>query len=186
MIVQSIVVVAGLCSYIESCVVHDQAKLFKDAEAMHIVYAVCGEAVISEFLMSLKSLYLFAGSGLVRGPAYYHIHVLSDGAVTSHDMAFLRPLSHFKVSVHPTYPNSTMLFKQCSTERIYLHQHTDFMDLDKVTHLRRPMFPAQDLNTFAEFVPDAKPDTLTCQLEGSQGTPCRFLAQHQSISRGEF
>ena len=111
-----------------------QAALFNDVEAMHIVYAVCGAAVKPDFLMSLKSLYLFAVSGLVRGPAYYHIHVLSEGTVLQQELAFLRPLSHFKASVHATHPGSTTLFKQCSTERMYLHQHTDFKDLDKVTH----------------------------------------------------
>ncbi len=101
---------------------------------MHIVYSVCGETIKAEFLTSLKSLYLLAISGFVRGPAYYHIHVLSDGAVAKEDLSFLRPLSNFKASVHPTFPNATMLFKTCSTERIYLHQHKDFQDLDKVTH----------------------------------------------------
>ncbi len=99
---------------------------------MHIVYSACGETVKSEFFMSLKSLYLFAVSGFVREPAYYHIHVLSDGAVSKEDLAFLRPLSNFKASVHPKFPGATTLFKLCSTERMYLHQHADFKDLDKV------------------------------------------------------
>lgn len=110
-----------------------QAAKFKEEEAMHIVYTVCGEIVKPEFLMSLKSLYLFAVSSLVRVQSFYHIHVLSDGTVDTRDMAFLRPLSNFKVSVHPTFPGATMLFKHCSTERIYLHQHSDFAMLDEVT-----------------------------------------------------
>ena len=112
----------------------EQAALFKDEEARHIVYAVCGETVKPEFLMSLKSLYLFAVSSFVRGSSYYHIHVLSDGALQQQDLAFLRPRSNFKATIHPTYPHSTTLFKQCSTERIYLHQHADFQSLDQVTH----------------------------------------------------
>ena len=110
-----------------------QAAKFMDEEAMHIVYTVCGEIVKPEFLMSLKSLYLFAVSGFVRKQSYYHIHVLSDGTMDTRDMAFLRPLSNFKASVHPLFPGATMLFKPCSTERIYLHQHTDFDKLDQVT-----------------------------------------------------
>ncbi|CAL8471656.1 g11198 [Coccomyxa elongata] len=102
---------------------------------MHIVYTVCGERVKAEFLMSLKSLYLFAISGFVRGQSFYHIHVLSDGTMDTRDMAFLRPLSNFKVSVHATFPGATMLFKQCSTERMYLHQHDDFAKLDQIFYV---------------------------------------------------
>lgn len=100
---------------------------------MHIVYTVCGETVKPEFLMSLKSLYLFAISGFVQAQSFYHIHVLSDGTMDTRDMAFLRPLSNFKASVHATFPGATMLFKHCSTERMYLHQHADFAKLDQVT-----------------------------------------------------
>ncbi|CAL8471657.1 g11199 [Coccomyxa elongata] len=113
----------------------EQAAKFKDVEAMHIVYTVCGETVKPEFLMSLKSLYLFAVSSFVRGPSFYHIHVLSDGVMQQQDLAFLRPRSNFKTTIHPTYPNSTTLFKQCSTERIYLHQHADFQGLDQVVYV---------------------------------------------------
>ncbi len=112
----------------------EQAAKFKDEEAMHIVYTVCGETVKPEFLMSLKSLYLFAVSSFVRGPSFYHIHVLSDGVMQPQDLAFLQPHSNFKTTIHSTYPDSTTLFKQCSTERIYLHQHADFQGLDQVTH----------------------------------------------------
>ncbi|EIE21821.1 hypothetical protein COCSUDRAFT_56271 [Coccomyxa subellipsoidea C-169] len=112
-----------------------EAENFKDAQAMHLVYSACGETVKSEFFMSLKSLYLFAVSGFVREPAYYHIHVLSDGAVSKEDLASLRPLSNFKASVHPKFPGATTLFKLCSTERMYLHQHADFKDLDKVIYV---------------------------------------------------
>lgn len=99
---------------------------------MQIVYSACGDSVKPEFLVSLKSLYLFAVSSLTRGPAYYHIHVLSDGAVTHADLAFLKPRSNFRASLHSTYPGATTLFKKCSTERIYLHQHQDFQNIDKV------------------------------------------------------
>jgi UDP-xylose:glucoside alpha-1,3-xylosyltransferase len=94
---------------------------------------VCGEEVKPDFLMSLKSLRLFAVTALTRSRAYYHIHVVTDGAVTEADMAFLKPARAFKASLHSTFPGATTLFKNCSTERIYLHQHSDFQDLDNVS-----------------------------------------------------
>jgi len=115
-----------------------QAKLFQDEKAMHIVYSSCGEAVKEEFLMSVKSLFLFALSSIERDPeaAYYHIHVLSDVSLYR-DVSFLRPRSHFKVSMHRTYPGAPELFKKCSTERMYLHQHQQFHGIDKVCFLLR-------------------------------------------------
>lgn len=102
---------------------------------MHIVYSACGPAVKEELLVSIRSLHIHAVSGLARGPAYYHVHVLtdgSDGSATLDDLFFLQPPEHFRFSMHPSYPNATQLFKLCSTERIYLHQHVDFQDLDMV------------------------------------------------------
>jgi UDP-xylose:glucoside alpha-1,3-xylosyltransferase len=106
--------------------------MFNNEAAMHIVYAVCGNEVKPDFFMSLKSLHLFGLSGLSRMPAYYHIHVLTDGAIKEDDVVFLTPKSNFKVTLHDTCPEAITLFKNCSTERIYLHQHKDFQDLDKV------------------------------------------------------
>ncbi len=102
---------------------------------MHIVYSACGPEVKEELLVSIRSLHIHAVSGLSRGPAYYHVHVLTDGtagSATLDDLFFLQPPEHFRFSVHPAYPNATQLFKTCSTERIYLHQHEDFQDLDMV------------------------------------------------------
>ena len=102
---------------------------------MHIVYSACGPAVKEELLVSIRSLYIMAVSGLARGAAYYHIHVLTDaseGSVALDDLFFLQPAEHFRFSIHPTFPNATQLFKTCSTERIYLHQHAHFLHLDLV------------------------------------------------------
>ncbi|KAK9918360.1 hypothetical protein WJX75_003496 [Coccomyxa subellipsoidea] len=112
-----------------------QGHKFLDEEAMHLVYAVCGKDVKLEFLTSLTSFYLFAISSLLHSPLYYHIHVVSDGLVVKQDLAFLRPSAHFKASIHPPYSHSVELFKLCSTERIYLHEHEDFRNMDKVIYV---------------------------------------------------
>ena len=108
---------------------------------MHIVYSACGPAVKDELLVSIRSLYVMAVSGLARGPTYYHIHVLIDGtegSVGLDDLFFLQPAEHFRFSTHPTFPGAMQLFKTCSTERIYLHQHADFLELDLVGVLLNP------------------------------------------------
>lgn len=117
----------------------EQGHQFLDEEAMHLVYAVCGKDVKQEFLTSLTSFYLFAISSLLHSPSFYHVHVVSDGSVVKQDLAFLRPNAHFKASIHPPYRHSVELFKLCSTERIYLHEHEDFRNMDEVNHPRRSL-----------------------------------------------
>ena len=99
---------------------------------MHIVYTACGDHAKDDVLMSLKTLWLFASLSQTRGKRYYHIHVLTDGAMAPNDLAFLRPSSHYQASVHSLFPSSVNLFRPCSSERLYMHQHADFQHLDKV------------------------------------------------------
>ena len=118
----------------------EQGHQFLDEEAVHLVYAVCSKDVQQEFLTSLTSFYLYATSRVLHSPAFYHYHVVADGSVVQQDLAFLRPSSHFKTSIHPPYRHSVKLFKLCSTERIYLHEHEDFRNMDKVNHPWREPF----------------------------------------------
>ena len=47
----------------------------------------------------------------VEGDHYYHVHVLTEGAMHHGDLSFLQPLSHFKAFPHPLYPNAANLFR---------------------------------------------------------------------------
>ena len=109
---------------------------------MHIVYTACGDHAKEDVLMSVKSLWVFASLSPSRGKHYYHVHVLTDGAMTPDDLSFLQPSSHFKASTHPLYPSSAHLFRLCSSERLYMHEHADLKHVDKVTLLpARPCLP---------------------------------------------
>ncbi len=99
---------------------------------MHIVYTACGESAKADVLLSVKTLWLFASLSQTRGKLYYHIHVLTDGAMTPDDLSFLRPSSHYQASVHPLFHGSAYLFRPCSSERLYMHEHADFQHIDKV------------------------------------------------------
>ncbi len=58
-----------------------QAADFRNEEAIHIVYILCGSHREDEFLTSLKSLHLFAVTALQEEPAYYHVHIISNQQV---------------------------------------------------------------------------------------------------------
>ena len=110
-----------------------QAASFKEEEAMHVIYTACGDHAKGNVLVSVKTLWLFASLSLSRGWHYYHIHVLTDGAMTPADLSFLQPSSHFKASIHPLNPTSAHLFRLCSSERLYMHEHVELTHVDKVT-----------------------------------------------------
>ena len=99
---------------------------------MHIAYTACGESAKEDVLVSVKALWLFASLSLSRGDHYYHVHVLTDGAMHPDDLSFLQPLSHFKASTHPLFPKAANVFRPCASERLYVHEHAEFKHLDKV------------------------------------------------------
>ena len=68
----------------------------------------------------------------IKGDHSYHVHVLTDGAMHPGNLSFLQPLSHFKATTHPLYHKAVQLFRPCSSERLYLHEHADFKHLEKV------------------------------------------------------
>ena len=59
-----------------------QKEDFREEEALHIVYVMCGEERSDEFMASLKSLYLFAKVALNADQNYYHIHVITADTVS--------------------------------------------------------------------------------------------------------
>lgn len=105
---------------------------------MHIFYTACGESAKEDVLLSVKALWLFASLSLARGDHYYHVHVLTDGAMHPDDLSFLQPLSHFKASTHPLFPKAANVFRPCASERLYVHEHADFKHLDKVMPPLKP------------------------------------------------
>ena len=109
-----------------------QAASFKAEDAMHIAYTACGESAKEDVLVSVKALWLFASLSLARGDHYYHVHVLTDGAMHPDDLSFLQPLSQFKASTHPLFPKAANIFRTCASERLYLHEHAEFKHLDQV------------------------------------------------------
>ena len=58
-----------------------QAADFKNEQAIHIVYIVCQSHREDEFLVSLKSLHLFAETTLKDEPGYYHVHIITNKGV---------------------------------------------------------------------------------------------------------
>ena len=67
----------------QGCADSVQKEDFRDEEAMHIVYIMCGEERSHEFMASLKSLHLFAKVALNADQNYYHIHVITADTVSS-------------------------------------------------------------------------------------------------------
>ena len=59
-----------------------QKEDFREEEAIHIVYVMCGEERSDEFMASLKSLHLFAKVALQADQNYFHIHVITADTVS--------------------------------------------------------------------------------------------------------
>lgn len=66
----------------QSCADSVQKEDFREEEAIHIVYVMCGDERSDEFMASLKSLHLFAKAALNEDLNYYHIHVITADTVS--------------------------------------------------------------------------------------------------------
>ena len=77
---------------------------------MHIIYTACGESAKEDVLLSVKALWLFASLSLSRGDPYYHVHVLTDGAMHPADLSFLQPSSTFQGHNTPSVPQGCQPF----------------------------------------------------------------------------
>lgn len=101
----------------------------QDENFIHIAYAACGTSSKPALLHSIVSLY----TSVLVAPAvlYYHFHVISDGAIFYEDLSFLKPTALFRVSIHTRLQRGD-LFRQCSTQRLYIHEHPGFSSLKQV------------------------------------------------------
>ena len=66
----------------QSCANSVQKEDFREEEAIHVVYVMCGEERSDEFMASLKSLHLFAKVALQADQNYFHIHVITADTVS--------------------------------------------------------------------------------------------------------
>ena len=99
------------------------------AQIFHIVYSVCGRNRLGELLRSLTSLILLATLGQPAVQPLLHIHILSDGAVSA---ASLPRSPSARYHVHQPALQAAALFAPCSTQRLYLHDHPAFHEVDRV------------------------------------------------------
>ena len=108
-----------------------------------VVSSACGHKVVEQLLRSLTSLILLTTLGQ---PAVQqmNVHIISDGAVSPQNL----PRSpNLRYSVHPPTLQATELFAPCSTQRLYLHEHPDFLELDRVGLFSPDAGPAEKLCT---------------------------------------
>lgn len=98
-------------------------------QSFHIVYSVCGRNRLEELLRSVTSLILLATLGQPAVQPMLHIHILSDGAVRA---ASLPRSPSARYHVHQPALQAAVLFAPCSTQRLYLHEHPAFQDVDQV------------------------------------------------------
>ena len=87
-----------------------QASDFKNEEAIHIVYIMCWEHRLEELITSLKSLHLFAKAALKEGPAFFHVHVISDDWVRQNHKAARK--AYLSTSLYHTHiPHSCLVIE---------------------------------------------------------------------------
>ena len=92
-----------------------------------IVYTACGHKAVEQLLRSVTSLILLTTLGQPDVQPI-NIHIISDGGVSPEG---LPRSSNVRYSVHQPM-QATELFLPCSTQRLYLHEHPDFLELDRV------------------------------------------------------
>ena len=100
-----------------------------------MVYAVCGANRKAELIHSINSLLLFATAAAKAKPAaIHHVHIISDGGILARDLPRPHKRGFFCYSLHQPTPHAAPLFAPCSTQRLYLHEHTAFADIAEVSH----------------------------------------------------
>ena len=96
-----------------------------------VAYSICGRQRLDEFLRSLTSLLLFAT--LPHSPPDkpgLHIHVITDVAASVRKA--LPGADDVHYHLHKPDQSAATLFAPCSTQRLYLHSHPGFKDIDEV------------------------------------------------------
>ncbi|MCJ1360808.1 MAG: Glucoside xylosyltransferase 2 [Icmadophila ericetorum] len=117
----------------QSCADSVQKEDFRDEEAMHIVYIMCGEERSHEFMASLKSLHLFAKVALNADQNYYHIHVITADTNGTEEVGGLQPRSNFRLTFHKMVMEAPELFGPCAMQNLYIHESAEFKDIDQAS-----------------------------------------------------
>lgn len=99
------------------------------AQSLHIVYTACGHSRLEELLRSVTSLILLTTLGQPAVQPSLHIHILSDGAVKAESLPKSPSVRYL---VHQPAAQAADLFAPCSTQRMYLHEHPAFQEVDRV------------------------------------------------------
>lgn len=117
------------------CNISDQASLsLQDAERIDIVYSICGSNRKEELLRSLTSLAVLISAAEAADfstTLVYNVHLITDGSIGFGDMPAIA-LAKACYYLHEPNSRATPLFAPCSTQRLYLHEHVDFNDVDQV------------------------------------------------------
>ncbi|KAK9814226.1 hypothetical protein WJX72_002580 [[Myrmecia] bisecta] len=135
---------------------HKEQQAAFDAKAeLHFVQVACGDR-LDELVTSLKSFLAFALS-----PQYgYHVHILTNGIVTPEHVAFLQPASRFRVSIHGTYEHSAGLFRECASERLYLHEHPALLYVKKMIYIDTDVIWLDDAAKLAQWFDSVHPERI--------------------------
>lgn len=99
----------------------------------HIVYSLCGSNRKEELLRSIGSLIMLTKATAVgKNPsATYHIHVITDGGIPLQGFPYVNGTG-LCYHLHKPNQNAAPLFAPCSTQRLYLHEHEDFLNIRQV------------------------------------------------------
>ena len=101
------------------------------SNAIHVVYTVCGASRKAELFTSVKSLLLFTG---ISGKySTYIIHILADATISETDLRILQRGVDSEIVLHRLHPDSPMLLEPCMAERLYLHEHAAFQNVERVS-----------------------------------------------------
>ena len=101
---------------------------------MDIVYSLCGTNRKEELLRSLTSLAVLisAAEAADSSTAFmYNVHLITDSRIGSGDMPALL-LATACFYLHEPNSRAAPLFAPCSTQRLYLHEHVEFDNVEQV------------------------------------------------------
>ena len=108
-------------------------KTFMAIARLDVAYSVCGRQRLDEFLRSLTSLLLFASLPHPSpNQGELHVHVITDVAASVRRIVPEADSVHYHL--HKPDHSAAVLFAPCSTQRLYLHSHPGFKDVDEVTN----------------------------------------------------
>ena len=93
------------------------------------MYTACGRKRVEELLRSVTSLIILSTLGQPAVQPMLNVHIISDGAVS---LMNLPRSSSAQYHLHQPAPQAADLFLPCSSQRLYLHEHPQFQDIDRV------------------------------------------------------